>query len=349
LLAELSEGFRLLAVAQARPQCVFEAGLSSASWLPHVQCARTVMRAALLKIELALARRDSDAVHADMEMLLRLSRDLCPRGCSICQLVSMSLQGEVLDLIDRVLDLPWIEAANCERLLALLAAHEESLPDRFTIAHQMEYLMYRIEFEELVKLRKEQASRGDSPPRPRFADLKIDPSAKGDVRFQRVAESLTLEEARAQIAALDRYYVRFMLLWQFPYRACVSGMFVSTDELSARADSVLVGISAATCEVLATTIVREQTRLHGVQCLIALRMWQLRHEGPPPTLVEATRAAGLANVPRDEFAGGPMRLTLYSDTWVVYSLGEDGEDSDGNWVLPDDKGGDFSFMLNATP
>ena len=251
LLAELSEGFRLLAAAQARPGCVFESGLSSASWLPHAECARTVMRAALLQTGRALARRDADAMYADMEMLLRLCRDLCPRAGSICQLVSMSMQGEVLDLIARVLELPWIGPADCERLLALLSAHEAGLPNRFTIAHQTEYLMYRIEFEELVKLRNEQAARGEPPPAPRFDDLTIDPKAKGDVLLRQVTASLTLEEAQGQIAALDQFYFHFMLLWQFPYRACVSGMFVMTDELFAQADSALVRFPAATCEIMA--------------------------------------------------------------------------------------------------
>ncbi len=81
-------GYRKLAEAQRLDRCVFETGCDIATMLPHAQASRQVVRVSTLKVQRDLQRGDPAAAIREIEVLLRLVRDLRPRGVEITQLVA---------------------------------------------------------------------------------------------------------------------------------------------------------------------------------------------------------------------------------------------------------------------
>src|SRR5262249_21778915 len=91
-------GFRKLAEAQRRNRCVFEAGVDIDAPLPHVQVARQVALVMSLRVRRSVERQDFDAAIRDVEAVLRLVRDLQPRGYMITQFVAAEItQGPCAD------------------------------------------------------------------------------------------------------------------------------------------------------------------------------------------------------------------------------------------------------------
>ena len=92
-------------------------------------------------------------------------------------------------------------------------------------------------------------------------------------------------------------------------------------------------------------------RLRGTQCLIALRRWQLDHDGTPPDLETIVKAAGMQGVPPDPYTGRPLQMTTVNGEPVIYSVGMDGKDDQGRvdiWKSAQPgKIGDLLFRLNT--
>ena len=79
-LADYDVGFQKLAAAQQRPRCVFQTGLRIDTLTAHSQAARQVARVALWRTRRDIERGDSERPIEDLKTVLRLSRDLRPRG-----------------------------------------------------------------------------------------------------------------------------------------------------------------------------------------------------------------------------------------------------------------------------
>jgi hypothetical protein len=65
------------------------------------------------------------------------------------------------------------------------------------------------------------------------------------------------------------------------------------------------------------------------ECMIVMRRWQLNHGGLPRTLSVAVKEADLKGIPIDPFDGKPMRVALLGSPPVIYSVGRDGRDDEG--------------------
>jgi len=80
LLALYDEGFIKLARAQDRPRCVFQTALGYTARVPHAMDARAVGHVIALRVR--REREQGSLIRAtnDLSRLLRLSRDLRPRG-----------------------------------------------------------------------------------------------------------------------------------------------------------------------------------------------------------------------------------------------------------------------------
>lgn len=113
---------------------------------------------------------------------------------------------------------------------------------------------------------------------------------------------------------------------------------------------------------------RNSTRLQAMMALVALRRWYGTHAEPPPDIATICREAGLADVPRDAFADGPLKLATFAvetplqgnakvlaGESVIYSISGDGVDDK---ALKSNAGytgnaGDWMFQLeipqNAIP
>jgi hypothetical protein len=143
-------GFEKLARAQRRPACAFETGVGLASLLPHAQAARQVARVAEWRIRRDLARGDFERPIQAVEMVLRLSRDLRPRGHEVCQLVSVSLDVACCQqMVPAILTAPRITAQHCDRLSAALARHEAEARDPFLEATRVHYIVDRTALHDL--------------------------------------------------------------------------------------------------------------------------------------------------------------------------------------------------------
>ena len=94
---------------------------------------------------------------------------------------------------------------------------------------------------------------------------------------------------------------------------------------------------------------RSDAHVRSAQCLVAIRRWQIAHNGAnPPDLASACREAKLSAVPVDPFSEGqPLRMTMLDGRTVVYSIGPDGVDDRAS--IDADLGrkpkGDFLFRL----
>jgi hypothetical protein len=96
---------------------------------------------------------------------------------------------------------------------------------------------------------------------------------------------------------------------------------------------------------------RGEARLHGTQCLVALRRWQLEHAEPPPDLETLVKAAGMRAAPMDPFSDQPLRMGSIEEQPVIYSIGPDGHDDLAKieWNMSPRERGDFIFRLEGSP
>jgi hypothetical protein len=118
-------GYRKLADAQRRSRCVFETSLGITSLLPHAHVSRQIARVSSLKVQRAVQRGDLVAAIREIDVVLRLVRDLRPRGVMISQLVADAISQVVLtNMIPAVMASPRLRDEHIERLIKLLAAHD---------------------------------------------------------------------------------------------------------------------------------------------------------------------------------------------------------------------------------
>ena len=107
--------------------------------------ARQVVRVAAARTFRDLQNGNFDRAIQNIEMCLRLSRDLTHRGVMISQFVSMALESLVYDdMLRRLLSTPGIQPEHCDRLFAILKQHERESRDMFVEGLQAEYIMQRI-------------------------------------------------------------------------------------------------------------------------------------------------------------------------------------------------------------
>ncbi len=144
-LAQYASGFEKLAAAQQRPKCVFQTGIGPAAMTPHSFGALQVARVMVWRTRRALAKGDFEQPINDVEMLLRLSRDLRPRANDVCQIVSLKLVGLYCrQIVAMILTTRGITAQHCDRLLAALVKHQSDARDSFVETVKNGYVNDRI-------------------------------------------------------------------------------------------------------------------------------------------------------------------------------------------------------------
>jgi hypothetical protein len=82
------------------------------------------------------------------------------------------------------------------------------------------------------------------------------------------------------------------------------------------------------------TTVRAETLRRLTVTAIAQKRYELRHGSAPATL-EALVPDFISAVPTDLMSGEPLRYRVTESDWVLYSVGEDGVDNDGDSSLAD--------------
>ncbi len=334
-LKEYEVGFARLAEAQHRPRCMFQPGISIESLLPHAQAARQVVRVVSLRVRRDVARGDRDRPIRDMATVLRLCRDLQPRGPSICHLVSLAMEN-ILEsqVIPLYLTLNGLTAADCDRLIKLLAAHEAAESNVYEEALRGEYVLWRSVANDCFGKADD---RGIPAAELRLRTLSA--ISDGFTPEQLQALSTNLDRAgdagyASVLAELNRYYraqteARSRLAYSA--RSGRAEVFFEgwKQQMAARPALVIPALVVPVSGSLDLTVTRLEAIRRGTTGLVALKRWRITRKGNPPDLASLFRAAGIAKVPTDPFDSRPFKLATVDGQPVIYSIGKDGKDDGG--------------------
>jgi hypothetical protein len=352
-------GFRKLAAAQRIDRCVFEAGLGVAALYPHVQVARQVARVAALKVRRAVERRDLDAAISNVEPVLRLARDLQPRGAVINELVVSAVNNYVcVEIVSTILASPALRVGHCDQLLRVFANHEAKSMDGYGESLRMGYLMTRVTIRDLAKHPGAVAEQmglksGESVVNAIAASILGGVNPVGFRPFPADADAQLAQTSSAKmtikVRELGRYYGALLALDGIPYadriaKATAIALPDGDDVLSR-----LVTLMTPPVEPFVRAISRATASVRATECMIAVRRWQLGHTGMPRDLATAIKGSTLKAVPIDPYDGKSMRLALIDGQPVVYSVGRDGKDDNARIDSDRDQrpAGDLVYRLPA--
>jgi hypothetical protein len=361
LVDEYAAAFAKLAEAQKRKRCAFEAGLGLDSMFHHAQASRAVVRLLEWRVEFKLAASEIGAALDDVEMALRLARDLRPRGAIICQLVSVALDSVIAQgLIGRVLAVPGLTSADCDRLLELLARHDREGVDSASEGFRVEYLslrdlLHRLELKEKLGDLVGSPSSSNGTVLARLFD-KVSGGQRLEIatRVDELLESMTAQEFAAANKSLNLYFGP--LVDSQPLALRKADEWIRSQERDDDGETLFDLLKRHLFPAIPQALEavrRDRTRMGALRCLVALRRWQIENGRVlPADLLTACKAAGLKSVPIDAYSatGEPLRFTIQGEEPVVYSVGKDGKDdgarADWNWGQTK---GDFIFRLPPAP
>ncbi len=345
LISELEPGLRKVEDAQRRPRCVFDLHLDMFGPVPHAIPARRVAQFVVLKTQRCLDRGDAEQPLHDLEVVLRLVRDLRPRGSLICQITATSI-GEMAthEMTPALLASPAFRDEHARRLLDLLGRHEAASVDGYQEGMRYEYLVLRKSLAVIAKDPR-QLGRALGKPEPPAGtrDEHTDALAR-DLERQIKTKPEAIAEANARI---DEYFHDLLAFdrpvtqWPqklHPTRIRDGGPYTSVAEMLLIPGGYGLAVFQA----------RSVLGPRAAQCLVALRLWKSRSKDVPTDLEAVVRAAGLPRVPIDPYSGKPLRMAIIDGEPVIYSIGKDGGDDGGRIDSDADrKPGDQTFRLPA--
>jgi len=156
-----------------------------------------------------------------------------------------------------------------------------------------------------------------------------------------LAEALlevTPSDYDAEIAVLDRRYRQMEAAARLPYpqRAETADLLSSQWTLdAAESQTRILRLFKPPRSRLGERMRWQDLRRRATTCLVALTAWRLTHEEGEISLATALKAAGIAQVPSDSYsaAGEPLKMKLAEEGLIVYSVGPDGDDDQGDPAL----------------
>jgi hypothetical protein len=349
LVADLEDGMRKVEEAQRRPRCVFQTGLGPGIPLVHAQAAGQVARLAVLRTRRHLDRGDPERPLLDLAIVLRLARDLRPRGPMFCQLAATNLTGACARQITLLLlASPAFSEPYARRLLKAWADHEATSIDGYREGLEAEYVTLRKILAEMLKdphgsipdlLDRLLNSRKEGPREKPRAYAQI-------VRHQ--IESMTGDQINRMNSKVDEVFRDLLALQDRPFSRWPHEPFDVKQFLDGSFYSKLPAILLPAARSCGEAEARAKAYVRCTTCLIALRMWMDRTHQVPADLDTVVKAAGLPKVPIDPYSGEPLRLAIVDGKPVIYSIGKDGRDDGGKFDSSDDrKPGDQTYRLPA--
>ena len=343
LVADLDIGMRKIEEAQRRPKCVFQIGCDMTSELPHAQTAREVARLAVLRTFRNLDRGNVETPIHDLATVLRLARDLRPRGPAICQVVSGTLTSVAYTHILRpLLASPQLAEANARRVLEILVEHEAASIDGFEEGVKFDYVCVRTTMNHFRRNPREAAAAINNL-------NEAGPIMLNEQRMREIENEMkNMPSAKAnEVHARLNQYIRDSFALK---NAPVSQRF-STNLDPRRIDdgsfySKIPFMLPHKISELAQLDARIKVQIRASECLIAIWLWNKRTHNRVSDLATVTKAAGLPRVPLDEYSGEPLQMAYVDGEPVVYSVGNDGRDDGGRIDSDfDRKPGDHLYRL----
>jgi hypothetical protein len=363
-LNEFDTGFRKLDWAQQRPLCVFETSGGVTAYAAHVQTARNVARVAQLRVRQFLEKGEIDPAIRDLKRLLRLSRDLIPRGFAITDLTAAAIdEVSIKQIIIPLLSAPGLTIEQCDRVLELLVEHETQSRDSYSEGLRADYLDARITLHQLVhdqdQLRADAKLIGNnvgpsivaSIAEPDFtaalAPNANQPVASLSERLRALATQVMSlknvknldaliaqtkpEDLAIQVEKLNTYYSQLLESADQPYPARIRD--ASKLPPSLLTNDLLTRITRrlpSAISVLTTVTAKHKANKHLALSLVAIRRWQLTHKGAnPPSLEAAIQQTPIPSIPIDPYDGKSVRYTTINGQPTVYCIGPDGQDNGG--------------------
>ncbi|MGP0065388.1 MAG: hypothetical protein ACLQGP_17520 [Isosphaeraceae bacterium] len=332
-------GFRKIAEAQRRDRCVFESSQGDTIMPVHLDGARQFTRITSLRIGRDADRREFDAAAKEIQAVLRVARDLQPRGTFLAQLVTAALDQVVCaDVAAKILASPGLRVEDCDRLLKVFLAHEASSSDGYAEGLRADYVAFRITVQDLARHQRELARQlGVKPGQSvvkavlaiRVPGLNVSLPDDIDARIARTSPA----DLSRRVGEWNRYYRSLLELDGIPYGARLARIAATRPPRGDDALSLVVRAMPPMADgmlvSLAQGISRATASLRATECLIALRRWQLAHRGLPRALAVVVKEAGLKAIPTDPYDGKPIRLAVIDGQPVIYSVGRDGRDDGG--------------------
>jgi hypothetical protein len=306
---------------------------------------RQVYRISSLRLQRAVGRGDLAAAIREVELVLRLARDLRPRGATISQLVADGVsQAVYAPMLSAILASPRLRADHCERLIKALSAHDTKSVDGYAEGLRTEYLISRATLRDLIHNQGELSKamglkQGESvvlaivsQSRPPGSNSDPDALAKTegagwDALVARTSPALESQRA----GEINRFFRTLLELDGLPYARRIESVLkikppTGTDPLSLVFRMLM---DPARMEAVARAESRAIASLRAAQCMLALRQWQLSNRGVPSSLASVVKGAGLKSVPIDPYDGKLFKLAVVDGAPLVYSVGRDGQDDGG--------------------
>ncbi len=313
VIAMYGEGLRKVAEAQKRDRCDFGLTIQADGLVAHAQSARQVARIASLRVRQAVKRGDFDAAIDDVKMVLRLSRDLRPHGVIIDQLVADAIVVVVCsDHAKTILAATNLRVTDCDRLLKVFLDHEAASPNGYVEGLRAEYLFG------LAATRQVAESKSA---RVRAALPNVERAARESSDFYRAMLALDGQPYAPRLAATEKLSLK-------PGGAQIGPMLGAFVQATGRTGATI----------------------RATECLIVMRRWELKHRGLPRALLLPVKEAGLKAIPLDPYDGQPMRVGVFEDDTVVYSVGKDGRDDKGRRDSRfDTQPGDLIYRMTKNP
>jgi hypothetical protein len=325
VLADAQPTITKLDEAQRKRRCVFISGMCCDSLYPHGSASRGFARLACIQLYHARLKGNFDEAEQAVHRTLRLSRDLRPRGTIIMQLISYTLDGMVLKgVADFTLGQQGLTAKDCDRLVALLSEHEQEGVSALDEGVRMEYVLARTTLEALQTGQMAAGMFG-----------------------KEVEQQVKQANWQVEISALNAAFAAAITLVAAPYDQTHADQWSKVEVPKIRArNAVLTPSLLPAIDAIMGAHARTRASLAGIECLMAVRRYQLTHGSPPDNLDVAVREAGLKAVPTDPYSGEPMHYKVIDGKPVVYSVGSDRKDDGGtvDWNFGQQPG-DFIFRI----
>ena len=278
--------------------------------VPHVQVVGNVARVARLKVHRELERGELEAAIRDLARLLRLSRDLLPRGVMIVDMVSASADRSAVEhVIVPMLTAQGLTVVHCDRMLALLREHETRSIDAYSEGLRAEYVSSRATLHGLIydqeQLRKEWerfgnpvgpsivaevtepiltsalARRRPYPPAAGSAAQRTfgqtHPSGTSRISMRRIAQT-TPDELAAQVRKLNELYRGLLgVAGDCPERVRKSTERPPSLDANDIHTRITRGLASSAFTEFTQSLASSKARLRIAMGLIAVRRWQLAH------------------------------------------------------------------------
>ena len=329
ILADAQPTLKKIAFAQQRPRCVFISSLDPSPRGEHLFAARVFTCLCQYRAYHASKLGDKEESKKVLAQMLRLSRDLRPRGWIWCQFIARLVENEALrGLALFTLPQKGLTFKDCDRLAALLIEHRREAIPPMQEGLRMEYIILRSMIHDL--------QTGRHAGEEYLKNASIDPGQLANANWTN--EILVLKSAyRASAKMLNQPYYR-----------------VSPRAFEKQYLPKAKNLGPIVCKKLFQRrhMVMEQAEgiadVNGSLCLVAVWRYKLAHGKLPQRLDDALKEVSVDSVPVDPYDGNPMRYKVLDGNPIVYSIGPDRRNHGGRkekrWYC-DRQPGDFVFKI----